>query len=154
MTFNLRETWGRLQGVPLGRRLFSAILWRIIPYTGSVRPHILELRPGYARVEMRDRRAVRNHLQCIHAIALMNLGELVTGLAVTMALPEGAKAIVTDLSMKYLKKARGTLVGTCEARLPGFEGQKGDVDCVVEGEIRDAKGEIVAVSKAQWRIRL
>ena len=98
---------------------------------------------------MRDRRGVRNHLHSVHAIALMNLGELATGLAMTLAMPEGARGIVTGISMEYLKKARGLLTAECTA--PPF-------DATVSGrhdftaDIVDTSGDVVARATAHWLV--
>jgi acyl-coenzyme A thioesterase PaaI-like protein len=121
----------------------------MIPYSGSIAPRVVELRPGYARVQMRDHRAVRNHLHSVHAIALMNLGELTTGLAMSLAMPDGARGIVTGLSMEYLKKARGLL--TAECTVPEF-----DATVSTQHEFRanivDEKGDVVARAIAHWLV--
>ena len=121
----------------------------MIPYSGTIAPRVIELRPGYAKVQMRDRRAVRNHLHSVHAIALMNLGELTTGLAISLAMPDGARGIVTGLSMEYLKKARGLLTAECTA--PAFDATV-SMQHDFRANIVDEKGDVVARATAHWLV--
>jgi acyl-coenzyme A thioesterase PaaI-like protein len=146
----LRAAWRRLSRLPGGTHVFAGIIARTIPYTGTVRPHVVALEPGYARVEMRDRRRIRNHLRSIHAIALANVGELATGLATTMALPADVDGILTGLSVEFRKKARGTVTAECRTSPPAVHEP---VEHVATAEVRDAAGDVVAVVRATWRLR-
>ncbi|HEV8124811.1 MAG TPA: hotdog fold domain-containing protein [Gemmatimonadales bacterium] len=142
--------WRTLHDKPGGTWLFSRLLGRVIPYSSTTHPHIRELRPGYARLTMKDRRSVRNHLNSIHAIAIANLGELTSGLAMVPALPPGARGIVTAFAVEYFKKARGNLEAVCSCQPPAAIGVTTEV--VVQAEIRDEAGDIVARTAATWRL--
>ena len=142
--------WQRLEAWPGGRWLFSRILGQIVPYTGSISPHICELRPGYARVELRDRRRVRNHLNSIHAIALANLGEVTSGLAMLTGLAPNTRGIAIKISTEYLKKARGLLVAETRCEVPRVLDE--DMEYAVQAEIRDRDGDVVARTTANWRL--
>ncbi len=146
---HLRSGYELLSGLPGGKRLFSWLVGWAAPYTGTMGARVLEVGPGHARVMLRDRRRVRNHLRSIHAVALMNLAEMSTGLAFMYGLPEGTRSILTGLSIEYLKKARGTLIAECNC--PVVEG-KAEGRYEIEGEIRDHTGDVVARARAQWLV--
>jgi len=142
--------WSRLSPLPGGAWLFSRVLGGLAPYTGSIGARIDEIRPGYARVSLRDRRRLRNHLRSLHAIALINLGELSSGLAVLSTLPANMRAILVSIHAEYLKKARGSLVAVAEFELPPEIAD--DTACEVEAELRDGDGDTVTRVRATWLI--
>lgn len=139
----IRTAWDRLSPLPGGRRLFSRVVGCAAPYTGTMRAHVLELSAGHSRVELRDRRAVQNHLRSVHAIALANLAELTGNVAVAYSLPDDARFIVAGLSIDYIKKGHGTIIGTCDVE-PIRSSERREYDFLVE--LRDDSGELVARS--------
>ena len=136
----VRAAWDRLEKIPGGRQVFSRLIGRLAPYTGTLGARVRELGDGYARVTLDDRKAVRNHLSCVHAVALANLVELTGNLALAYSLPDDARFIVSGMSLDYVKKARGTITGEC--RIPPIQSSmRNEYDVPVT--LKDPSGEVV-----------
>ena len=146
----LLRTWRRMQRWPAGGWLFSRAVCFRAPYFGSIAPRVLRLEPGLCEARLQDRRAVRNHIGSVHAIALCNLAELCAGLMTDASLPRGMRWIPKGMSVRYLKKAHGTLVGSAK---PEFDITVADsgYELPVVVEVRDAAGEVVFDARvAMW----
>jgi uncharacterized protein (TIGR00369 family) len=146
----LRASWRRLSKLPGGKALFSLMVGWMTPYSGTIGARVAELEPGWCRVTLKDRRRVRNHLASVHAMALANLAEMASGLAVLVGLPPGVQGIVTGFSISYLKKARGLLTADCRAN--GLH-VMAEQEYEAHVAITDAQGDLVAHATARWRLR-
>jgi acyl-coenzyme A thioesterase PaaI-like protein len=146
----LARAWRRLAPLPGGAWIFGRLVGRVAPYSGSISPRVVALEPGMARIEIRDRRRLRNHLRSIHALALANLGELASGLAMIMALPPDARGIPIRLEIDYLKKARGRIVAEGHAAPPSAV--PAPTDAIATARLTDEAGDPVARLTVTWRL--
>ncbi|WP_440223909.1 hotdog fold domain-containing protein [Dokdonella sp. MW10] len=130
----------RFGGSAAGRWLFSRLVCVQAPYFASIRPTIERLAPGTCVVSLRERRAIRNHIGTVHAIALCNAAELAGGLATDATIPDAMRWIPKGMAVRYLAKARGRLVAT--AGVPMLEAGPGR-DVVAHVDVHDAQGTLV-----------
>jgi len=137
----IRQAWNVLSVMPGGKVLFSRMVGAMAPYTGTIRAQITVLRSGYCEATMADRRGVRNHLNSMHAIALVNLAEIAGNVALFYSMPDDARFIVSGLEIEYVKKARGTITAIGESPVPRTS-VRAAYDVAVT--LRDASGEVVA----------
>jgi acyl-coenzyme A thioesterase PaaI-like protein len=98
---------------------------------------------------MLDRRSNRTHLGSMHAIALTNLAEITSGLALMTGLAPTVRGIVTSLSMTYHKKARGPIRAVAHVAVPAVSE---DRDFDVIAECFDRAGTLVATGRVRWRL--
>lgn len=108
------KIYRQLSRFPGGKWLFSRVLTLRAPYFATIHPQIQKLCDGQSRVMIKDRRSIRNHLGTVNAGALCTLSELTGGLAVNASIPPDLRWIPKQMEVKYLKKAKGVLVGTCK----------------------------------------
>src|SRR5690606_25639543 len=109
-----------------------------------------DVKAGYARVSIAQHRRILNHLNSIHAIALVNLGELTTGLALHFAMGEDQQAILVGLKIIYTKKARHKVVAI--AKMPDHQNLSAGEHEII-AILRDETGDEVAKVWARWLLR-
>jgi len=132
--------WQRLESKPFGKAIFSrAICWKA-PYFASISPRIEEFRPGFARVSMKKRRAVQNHIGTVHAIAMCNLAEMAAGTLTEISIPASMRWLPKGMQVQYLRKAE-TDVQAFATVAEVAEGTSSDVPVTVE--VKDRAGEVV-----------
>lgn len=144
----LLQTWQKLEHKPMGKWLFKRIIAANIPYTGGIRADVQVLTPGHCEVLMKFRKSNTNHLNSVHALALANLGEFTSGLAMMTGLPPDIRGIVTNVSAEYVKKARGQLLAKADVQVPQVSLPK--TEHHIEAHIFNQDNDLVTTVKVRW----
>ncbi|EGD78543.1 hypothetical protein PTSG_09235, partial [Salpingoeca rosetta] len=108
-TFGL---WQSCAQVPFfGRYAFAGLVHLAAPYTASVNPMLTVMTSDYAEGFILERPWLHNPFNSVHAVAMTNLGEFVSGILVTSQIEQMTlhgdfkiRGIVTGLSTTYHKK--------------------------------------------------
>jgi acyl-coenzyme A thioesterase PaaI-like protein len=152
--------YDRLQTLPagLGNKAFSVVAGLFVPHAARMGFNVDHLTKRSIAVTMPDKRANRNHLQSLHAMALAHLGEFTTGLLLLYAVSsDGYRTILVKYEIEYLHKARGPITARATLELPKAKG-KGKTksldkkDVKVVAELSDKKGTVVARALVTWRV--
>ncbi len=144
----LLKKWRAMTAVPMGKWFFSRLIGLLVPYTGTIGPRVEELGYGYARASFRDRRKVRNHLKSVHAIAMLNLAEMVCSLAISTVQPHNGRWIVKGMDIDYIKKGRGRITAECTPPQVDWNFEQ---DHIGEVLLKDPAGDTVAIAHTRWK---
>jgi acyl-coenzyme A thioesterase PaaI-like protein len=136
---NFLSTYKKVTSYPFGKFIFNKGIGFVSPFFRKLRPNVIDLRPAFCIVEMKDRHGLRNHMGTINAGAMCSLAELTAGMAVDAAIPAHLRWLPKGMSVSYLKKAKGTLSAKCEFDTGLL--QQGDV--VIPLEIKDTENDNV-----------
>lgn len=131
-----------------GRWLISKLIGFGAPYSGTIGARVVELDDCFARLRMKDKRRVRNHMQSIHACALATLTETTAGLSVLYSLPTSIRGIPTRMTVDYHAKARGIITAECRWTSPPIDNVSEQDLCV---EMRNQENILVATGNVHFR---
>jgi acyl-coenzyme A thioesterase PaaI-like protein len=136
----VQNLWQKYSTKPFGKWIFTRMVCFTAPYFATIKPRFEALKPGYARVSMKNRRSVQNHIKSIHAIAMCNLAELGAGTMMEASLSKNMRWLPRGMTVQYLKVAKTDIVVECIAD-DIADGPARDV--IVKCDIKDAAGNIV-----------
>jgi acyl-coenzyme A thioesterase PaaI-like protein len=148
----IKTAYGALADRPFGKKIFSTAVSLKAPYFRTIKPTFVSLEPGRGEARMPDRWSVHNHLGTVHAIACCNLAELVAGTTVDISVPTTHRWIPTGMTVRYLKKARGTLTGVAVVDDLTHLDPHADQDVVVAVDITDPDGVVVVHADITMRV--
>ena len=126
----------RLTGLPHGRWVFSRLFTLKAPYFGTVRPHFVDLRPNYAELTIRKRRAVHNHIDTVHVIAICTGLAAALGALAEASVPSTRRWIPKGMDVRYTAKAVSDITCIAETDPDQWTGDDPDVPVRVRG-VRD-----------------
>ena len=130
-----------------------------IPFAGRTEVKVLELEPGYVKMMMPLEPNI-NHVGTMYAGALFTLAELPGG-AIFLSTFDASRffPLIKGMEIKFLKPATTDIV--VEVRLSPEEAAKiqdeanehGKADYDWDCELKDANGQVVAVSSNRYQLR-
>ena len=153
-------------GSPVDKLKMSAALTLLTKFVGKSIPFasrnnfkVIDYRPGYVKAFI-PLKPNKNHFNAMYAGALFTVAELPGGIISILSFDERFFPILKDLKIEFLKMAKTDVtVEFClsEKQLKQLEDdtvKRGRCAFVLEGEIKDMKGEVVAKSYANYQVRL
>lgn len=135
----LLEIYNKWHKFKFGNRLFSWFFSKQAPYFATIKPYVVELRPGFCEVFIKKRKIVQNHIGTVHVIAICNGLEMAMGAVSEASIPSHLRWIPKGMSLDYTAKAGSDI--RCVADIDGKEWSVGDF--LVPVKAYDQDGVIV-----------
>ncbi len=135
-------------------RVMDVAINLAIPFNRWLGMKIIAMSAVQVRVSSPPRTLRRNHVGGAHACALALLGEYPAGVLISQTYSmQDYRMIIAKLDVEYFKQGRGTLIGEATAPSQWPEEKDGEVWLELQTEIKNEKGEMVAVAKTKWQLK-
>lgn len=140
-------------------KLVTQFVGQAIPFATRNGFKVIDFRPGYVKAFI-PLKTNANHFNAMYAGALFTVAELPGGIISVFSFDERYFPILKDLKMEFVKMAKTDVTVEFElsaselSRLENEASVHGKCDFVLQGDIKDAKGEVVAKSFANYQLRM
>ena len=111
---------------------------------------LLSIDSNYVEIKIKKRKAVTNHINTVHAIAMCNMAEFSGGLMTEVSVNDNSRWIPSGMTVKYLKKAKTDLTAISDGS--GIDwNQEGEI--LVPVIIKDTNNETVFTAEITMNIK-
>jgi acyl-coenzyme A thioesterase PaaI-like protein len=140
-------------------KLVTKFVGLSIPFATRNGFKVIDFRPGYVKAFI-PLKINSNHFNAMYAGALFTVAELPGGIISVFSFDERFFPILKDLRIEFLKMAKTDV--TVEFELPAAELKRieqeatmqGKCDFILQGEIKNTDGDVVAKSFANYQLRM
>ena len=142
----------------LGYGVLNRLIAASVPFTSRNGFSVVELREGYLRAQL-TRKGNRNHLGTVYAGAQFLLAEIPFGAMALVEFEGRLIPILRDLHIFYEQPGRTdlevelTLDAERKARIEQDVAENGRSELLIELDLKDTNGEIVARAQANYQVR-
>jgi acyl-coenzyme A thioesterase PaaI-like protein len=131
-----------------------------VPFAAHSFIEVLEVGAGLGIARLQEGPEVHNHIRSVHAGAIFTLGETASAAAMLGVFAEQItliRPVTTEVTISYLKIAKGSLMATARSSLPAERLQhdlatQGRATLVLTVDIANGRGGIVAQMQAKWTV--
>ncbi|OJJ20887.1 hypothetical protein BKI52_09920 [marine bacterium AO1-C] len=144
----------QLQGLPqeAQKQQLNQIIHQVVPIFGTCGINVEQLTTDQCTTTLASEKRVHNQVGSIQSAAIILTAESAMGLLISLNLPPGQVALVSNVNTDFLKKARGSI--QAQAQLPTSQSElfqtqeKGNFSLQVD--VTDETNAIIATCKADW----
>lgn len=94
--------------------LLSLLFGRAVKFAGTAAVQVEQLDQRRARLKLRNKTKVQNHIGSVHAAATALLGESASGFLLGMHVPDDKIPLLKSMQIQYLKRSTGHLMASAE----------------------------------------
>ncbi|KZY37303.1 MULTISPECIES: PaaI family thioesterase [unclassified Oleiphilus] len=139
--------------------LLTKFVGQAIPFATRNGFKVLEVKRGFLKAGI-PLKPNKNHFNAMYAGALFTVAEIPGGIISMLSFDERFYPVLVDLKMEFIKVAKTDVTvefGLSDQELARLEEEtlaEGKSSFVLEGEVKDAEGTIVAKSYANYQVRM